>query len=286
MEEKTTELKELSTLIPQALSIGPACYMLLVPYTLDVPPFDHTNVEEWCHQWCIEGLSAYKDAILEIEFEGERFSTLPFHEIMIPEQGHDWFPGRKLLMDIWREATTYSILDGKIYEQPARTNIFAPNIRKGKHIRVYQVRQVHIRDSNETVTLSRVGPRSSGSTYTKEQKKINNAKSSVVQWESGKNHPGPAPREQKLNTSQVHSLSPTPVVMSIGPSLLFDSQHTIEETETTNIANYWKFNYRNKQYSRDFKTVDDDDMVEHFEILDKETKLVTEWTTLGTGKNS
>ena len=33
---------------------GPACNMLLAPYNMDVPPFDHTyiDVEEWCHQWC------------------------------------------------------------------------------------------------------------------------------------------------------------------------------------------------------------------------------------------
>ena len=100
---------------------GPACNMLLAPYNMDVPPFDHTDidVEEWCcHQWCIEGLPAYeyrrsqKDVKLEIEFEGEHFSTLPFHEFMVPEQRHDWFPSRKVLMDIWREAPTDPIWDG------------------------------------------------------------------------------------------------------------------------------------------------------------------------------
>ena len=160
---------------------GPACNMLLAPYNMDVPPYDHTDidVEEWCHQWCIEGLPAYeyrrsqKDVKLKIEFEGEHFSTLPFHEFMVPEQGHDWFPSRKVLMDIWRDAPTDPIWDGKIYEQSARTNIFTPKIRKEKHIRVYQVRHVHRRDSNEAVTSSRVGPQSSGSTYTKVQNKKN-----------------------------------------------------------------------------------------------------------------
>ena len=208
---------------------------------------------------------------------------------MVPEQGHDWFPSMKVLMDIWREAPTDPIWDGKIYEQPARTNIFTPKIRKEKHIRVYQVRHVHRRDSNEAVTSSRVGPQSSGSTYTKEQnKKISNAKSSVVQWETGKVQPVPAPREHKLNTYQVRSLSPTPVVMSDGPSPLFDPPHTIDEKETPSIANYWRLNEKNeesrdkiKQYTR---TLDDDDMVEHLDILDKETQLITEWTTPGTGK--
>ena len=87
---------------------GPAWNMLLAPYNMDVPPFDRTDldIEEWCHQWCIEVLSAYKyhrsqkDVVLEIEFEGERFSTLPFHEIMIPKQGHDWFPSRNVHMYI------------------------------------------------------------------------------------------------------------------------------------------------------------------------------------------
>ena len=103
-----------------------------------MPPFDHTDidVEEWCHQWCIEGLPAYeyrrsqKDVKLEIEYEGEHFPTLPFHEFMVPEQEHDWFPSRKVLMDIWKEAPTYPILEGKIYKQPARANIFAPKVRK------------------------------------------------------------------------------------------------------------------------------------------------------------
>ena len=78
--------------------------------------------------------------------------------------------------------------------------------------------------------------------------------------------------------------------MSDGPSPLFDPPHTIEETETTSIATCWKLNEKNEE-SRDkneqyTRTVDDDDMVEHLEILDKETKRVTEWTTLGTGKNA
>ena len=103
---------------------------------------------------------------------------------MVPEQGHDWFPSRKVLMDIWREAPTDPIWDGKIYEQPARTNIFTPKIRKEKHIRVYQVRHVHRRDSNETVTSSRVGPLSSGITYTKEQNKKSAMRRAV--WFNGK----------------------------------------------------------------------------------------------------
>ena len=110
----------------------------------------------------------------------------------------------------------------------------------------------------------------------------------MVQWETGKVHPVPAPREHKLNTYRVRSLSPTPVVMSDGPSPLFDPPHTIDEKETPSIANCWRLNEKNeesrdkiKQYTR---TLDDDDMVEHLDILDKETQLITEWTTLGTGK--
>ena len=110
----------------------------------------------------------------------------------------------------------------------------------------------------------------------------------MVQWETGKVHPVPAPREHKLNTYQVRSLSPTPVVMSDGPSPLFDPPHTKYEKETPSIANCWRLNEKNvesrdkiKQYTR---TLDDDDMVEHLDILDKETQLITEWTTLGTGK--
>ena len=59
----------------------------------------------------------------------------------------------------------------------------------------------------------------------------------------------------------------------------------------TRIANCWKLNEKNEesrnkneQYSRDFQMTADDDMVAHFEILDKETKLIMEWTTLGNGK--
>ena len=75
--------------------------------------------------------------------------------------------------------------------------------------------------------------------------------------------------------------------MSDGPSPLFDPPHTIDEKETPSIANCWRSNEKNeesrdkiKQYTR---TLDDDDMVEHLDILDKETQLITEWTTLGTG---
>ena len=31
---------------------------------------------------------------------------------------------------------------------------------------------------------------------------------------------------------------------------------------------------------------DDDDIVEHFEILNNKTKTITEWKTIGTGKNA
>ena len=72
----------------------------------------------------------------------------------------------------------------------------------------------------------------------------------MVQWETGKVHPVPAPREHKLNTYQVRSLSPTPVVMSDGPSPLFDPPHTIDEKETPSIANCWRLNEKNEE-SRD-----------------------------------
>ena len=69
---------------------------------------------------------------------------------------------------------------------------------------------------------------------------------------------------------------------------MFDQPHTKDEKETPSIANCWRLNEKNeesrdkiKQYTR---TLDDDDMVEHLDILDKETQLITEWTTLGTGK--
>ena len=74
-------------------------------------------------------------------------------------------------------------------------------------------------------------------------------------------------------------------------ALLFseNNQHKIiYEKETPSIANCWRSNEKNeesrdkiKQYTR---TLDDDDMVEHLDILDKETQLITEWTTLGNWK--
>ena len=71
-------------------------------------------------------------------------------------------------------------------------------------------------------------------------------------WFNGKRESssGPAPREHKLNTYQVRSLSPTPVVMSDGPSPLFDRPHTIDEKETPSIANCWRLNENNEE-SRD-----------------------------------
>ena len=70
--------------------------------------------------------------------------------------------------------------------------------------------------------------------------------------------------------------------MSDGPSPLFDPPHTINEKETTSIASCWRLNEKNEE-SRDkneqyTRTFDDDDMVEHLDILDKETQLITEWT--------
>ena len=111
----------------------------------------------------------------------------------------------------------------------------------------------------------------------------------MVQWESGKTRPVPAPREQKLSASRARSLSSTPVVMS---AAFVDPQHTTEEKEGISIANCWRLKQKeeshepNKIYSIDFKMADDDDIIEHFEILNNKTKAITEWTTIGTGKNA
>ena len=112
----------------------------------------------------------------------------------------------------------------------------------------------------------------------------------MVQWESRKTPPVPAPRDQKLSASRVRSLSSTPVVMS---AAFVDPQHTTEEKERTSIANCWKLKEKkeesheqNKICSIDFKMADDDDIVEHFEIRNNKTKTITEWTTIGTGKNA
>ena len=99
----------------------------------------------------------------------------------------------------------------------------------------------------------------------------------MVQWESGKTPLVPAPREQKLNTSRVRSLSSTPVVMS---AVLVDPLHTTEEAEGTSIANCWKLKDKKEEsqdpnniYYIDVKMADDDDIVEHFEILNNKTKV-------------
>ena len=111
----------------------------------------------------------------------------------------------------------------------------------------------------------------------------------MVQWESGKTPPVPVPREQKLSASRVRSLSSTPVVMS---AAFVDLLHTTMEKEGTSIANCWKLKEKKEEShepnnicSIDFKTADDDDIVEHFEILNNKTKTIREWTTIGTGKN-
>ena len=93
----------------------------------------------------------------------------------------------------------------------------------------------------------------------------------MVQWESDS-----APSEQKLSASRVRSFSSTPVVMS---AAFVHPQHTTVEKEGTSIANCWKLKEKieeshepNNICSKDFKMADDDDIVEHFEILT--TKLV------------
>ena len=72
-----------------------------------------------------------------------------------------------------------------------------------------------------------------------------------------------------------------------------DPQHTTEEKEGTSIANCWRLKQKkeespepNKIGSIDFKMADDDDIVEHFKILNNKTKTITEWKTIGTGKNA
>ena len=86
------------------------------------------------------------------------------------------------------------------------------------------------------------------------------------------------------------SLSSNPVVMS---AAFIDPLHTTEEKEGTSIANCWKLKEKKEEShepnnigSIDFKMADDDDIVEHFEILNNKTKTITEWTIIGTGKNA
>ena len=93
----------------------------------------------------------------------------------------------------------------------------------------------------------------------------------VVQWESGKTAPVPESRQQKLSASRVRSLSSTPVVMS---AAFVDLQHTTEEKEGISITNCWKLKEKKEEShepnnicSIDFNMADDDDIVEHFEIL-------------------
>ena len=129
---------------------------------------------------------------------------------------------------------TDPIRDDKIYKQPVRATIFATKRREKKDIRVYQVHHLLRRQSSETATSPKVNLPSSRNTCTNEEKYINYTESSVVQWESGKTSPVPAPREQTLITSRVRSLSSTPVVMS---AAFVDPLHTTEETEGTGIAN-------------------------------------------------
>ena len=96
--------------------------------------------------------------------------------------------------------------------------------KRKKNIRVYQVRHINRRKSSKKVTFPQVNKPSSLDTCTHEQKNINYAASSVVQWESRKTPPVPAPCEQKLSASRVRSLSSTPVVMSVA---FVDPQYTI-----------------------------------------------------------
>ena len=98
----------------------------------------------------------------------------------------------------------------------------------------------------------------------------------MVQWETGKVHPVPAPREHKLNTYQVRCLSPTPVVMSDGPSPLFDPPHTIDEKETVSQTAGGRMRSH---------VIKSNNIPEHWMtmiwlniwiLLDKETQLITE----------
>ena len=106
----------------------------------------------------------------------------------------------------------------------------------------------------------------------KRTKNINYTVRSVVQWESGKTPPVPASYEQKFSTSRAFgSLSSTPVGMS---AAFVDPLHTTVETEGTSIATCWKLKDKKEEShdpnnicSKDFKMADDDDIVEHFEIL-------------------
>ena len=85
------------------------------------------------------------------------------------------------------------------------------------------MRHIHRRQPSEKATFLQVNKPSLQDTCANEQKNINYAESSVVQWESRKTPPVPASREQKLSASLVRSLSSTPVVMS---AAFVDPLHT------------------------------------------------------------
>ena len=70
-----------------------------------------------------------------------------------------------------------------------------------------------------------------------------------------------------------------------------DPLHTTKEKEGTSIINGWKLKEKKEEShepinicSIDFKMADDDDIVEHFEMLNNRTKTIMEWTTIETGK--
>ena len=100
----------------------------------------------------------------------------------------------------------------------------------------------------------------------------------------------PSPTRTEVKASRVRILSSIQVVMS---AAFVDPQHTTEEKEGISIANCWKSKEKKEEShgtnnicSIDFKMADDDDIVEHFEILNNKTKTITEWTTIETGKNA
>ena len=90
--------------------LGPLCHLLLSPHASDVLNTNYEEtlvIERWMEHHLTKGMPAYehrrknRNYTTTYRMWGEKFETLPFHELRTEEAGHHWTPTAQEIHEIW-----------------------------------------------------------------------------------------------------------------------------------------------------------------------------------------
>ena len=90
--------------------LGPLCHLLLSPHASDVLNTNYEEtlvIERWMEHHLTKGMPAYehrrqnRNYTTTYRMWGEKFETLPFHELRTEEAGHHWTPTAQEVHEMW-----------------------------------------------------------------------------------------------------------------------------------------------------------------------------------------